>query len=274
MPMDLLSSPNAGFAFLLTLFAGLSTGIGALLAFFTKRTNTLLLAAALGFSAGVMLYVSFVELLQVSVADFASMLGAGAAKWAAAASFFAGVLAIAVIDRLVPEFENPHEAHGVEELSDKEEAKKIRKLYHAGVFTALVLALHNAPEGLVTFVSALQDPSLGIAVAIAIMIHNIPEGIAVAIPIFYATGSRAKAFGYALLSGLVEPIGAVLGVVFLYQLLDGLMMGFVFAFVAGIMVFISLDELLPSAQKFGHHHASIYGLILGMAVMALSLLLL
>jgi ZIP family zinc transporter len=271
--MDFLSSPNAMTAFMLTLLAGLSTGIGAAIAFFAKRTNTLLLAVALGFSAGVMLYVSFVELLKLSIVDFTLLLGTGAGGWAAVASFFAGMIVIAIIDKVVPEFENPHEAHGVEELDDKEEAKRMRKLYHVGIFTALVLAIHNAPEGLVTFVSAVQDPSLGIAIAIAIAIHNIPEGIAVAIPIFYATGSRAKAFGFALFSGLVEPLGAVLGVVFLSQILGGWMIGFVYAFVAGIMVFISLDELLPSAQKFGHHHASIYGLMIGMAAMAISLLL-
>ena len=142
-----------------------------------------------------------------------------------------------------------------------------------GLFSALAIALHNFPEGLATFVAAVQNPQLGIGIAIAIAIHNIPEGIAVAVPIFQATGSKRKAFTYSLLSGLAEPVGALIGYYLIITLVGDINFGFIFAFVAGIMVYISLDELLPSAEKFGEHHLSILGLILGFIVMALSLIL-
>jgi ZIP family zinc transporter len=260
-------------AFLLTLFAGLATGVGSALAFFAKRTNVKFLAGALGFSAGVMIYVSFVEILVKARASLQEELGAVAGEWVLIGSFFAGVALIAIIDRMIPSFENPHEAHAVEEMKDKAEAKKFRQLHRMGIFTALAIAIHNFPEGLATFAATLSDPALGIAVAVAIAIHNIPEGIAVSVPIYYATRSRKKAFWYSFASGLAEPIGAVLGFILLRNLFSELVFGILFAGVAGIMVFISLDELIPSAQKFGHHHNYIYGLIIGMAVMAASLLL-
>lgn len=142
-----------------------------------------------------------------------------------------------------------------------------------GLFTALAVGIHNFPEGLATFISALQAPSIAIPIAIAIAIHNIPEGIAVSVPVYYATGDRKKAFLYSFLSGLSEPIGAAVGYLVLMPFLSDVLFGVVFAGVAGIMVFISLDELLPSAQEFGEHHLSIYGLVAGMVVMAVSLLL-
>jgi ZIP family zinc transporter len=147
------------------------------------------------------------------------------------------------------------------------------KLMRMGLFTALALAIHNFPEGLATFMAALRDPIMGISIAVAIAIHNIPEGIAVAVPVFYATGSKKKAFKLSLLSGFAEPLGALAGFLLLYRFLSDTMFGFVFAFVAGIMVYISLDELLPAAKEYGEHHLSIYGLVAGMAVMALSILL-
>jgi ZIP family zinc transporter len=143
-----------------------------------------------------------------------------------------------------------------------------------GVFTALAIAIHNFPEGLATFLSAIKDPSLGIPIAIAIAIHNIPEGIAVAVPIYHATGNKKKAFGYSFLSGIAEPVGALLGFTLLRVFFNDLIFGIVFSGVAGIMVYISLDELLPSAEKYGEHHLSIIGLVAGMSVMALSLLIL
>lgn len=265
---------NLTLAFGLTLFAGLSTGIGSALAFFTKRTNTKLLSISLGFSAGVMIYVSFVEILTKSEEALISYFGGGTGSWAATLSFFGGIILIAIIDWFIPSYENPHEIHGVEEIEDEDTAKKFKKLKRIGIFTALAIAIHNFPEGLATFISTLSDPNLGIAIAIAIAIHNIPEGIAVAIPIYYGTGSKKKAFFYSFLSGVAEPIGAVIGYLILRNYINDLTFGILFGMVAGIMVFISLDELLPAAQKYGEHHLSIYGLIMGMAVMALSLLLL
>jgi len=264
-------------AFGLTLFAGLSTGIGSALAFFAKRTNTKFLAVSLGFSAGVMIYVSFVEIFVKARESLTSDLGEVAGTWATVISFFGGMLIIALIDKLIPSFENPHEIKRVESMSDEKTEEntdgKGRKLYRMGMFAAIAIAIHNFPEGLATFTAALKDPSLGVAIAVAIAIHNIPEGIAVSVPIFYATGNRKKAFFYSFLSGLSEPVGALIGYLILMRFLNDTVFGILFASVAGIMVFISLDELLPSAEEYGEHHLTIYGLVAGMIVMALSLLL-
>jgi ZIP family zinc transporter len=173
----------------------------------------------------------------------------------------------------VPDFENPHEAHRAEEMERRDLAAGFNKLYRMGLFTALAIAIHNFPEGFATFMSALKDTKLGIAIAVALAIHNIPEGIAVSIPIFYATGSRKKAFVYSFLSGLAEPVGALVGYLILLSFLNDIVFGIVFASVAGIMVFISLDELLPAAREYGQYHLAAYGLVAGMLVMALSLLL-
>jgi ZIP family zinc transporter len=261
------------FAFLLSTFAGLATGIGAIIVFFTRKTNTRLLAGVLGFSAGVMIYVAFVELLNearksliIAQPEFGELI--------AISTFFAGILLIGVIDRLIPDYENPHEARKVEEVTDEKKAQNFRRLKRLGIFTALAIGIHNFPEGLASFVSALADPQLGISIAIAIAIHNIPEGIAVAIPIYYSTKSRKKALWYSFLSGLAEPLGAIFGYLLFRNLFGELFFGIIFALVAGIMVFISLDELLPAAQKYGHHHTAIYGVFSGMLIMAASLLLL
>lgn len=260
-------------AFGLTILAGLSTGIGSMLAFVAKRTNTKLLSTALGFSAGVMIYISFVEIFPDAQESMITHFGEERGMWAAVISFFAGIALVAIIDRLVPSFENPHEIHTPEEMEDLCEARKFKKLHRVGIFTAIAIAIHNFPEGLITFMGTLSDIKLGIALAIAIAIHNIPEGIAVSIPIYYATGSKKKAFAYSMLSGIAEPVGALFGFMFLTMFND-FTFGLMFGMIAGIMVYISLDELLPSSQKYGHHHCSIYGLIAGMAVMAFSLLIL
>lgn len=281
-----MESQNILFALALTMFAGLSTGIGSVLAFFTKRTNTKFLTISLGFSAGVMIYVSFVELFAEGLHSLTEIYGEGAGKWYTTIAFFGGIAFIGIIDKLVPSFENPHEVHKIEdikingheddhaELSEnvKETIKK-KRLMKMGLFTALAIAIHNFPEGIATFTAALKDISLGIPIAIAVAIHNIPEGIAVSVPIFYATGSKRKAFWLSFMSGVAEPIGALLAYLVLMQFMNDTIMGVIFAAVAGIMVFISLDELLPTAEEYGEHHLAIYGLIIGMAVMAVSLLM-
>lgn len=260
-------------AFGLTLFAGLSTGIGSALAFFAKRTNTKLLCVSLGFSAGVMIYVSFVEIFAKARSSLTAELGNVGGVWVTVLAFFGGILLTAIIDKLVPSFENPHEVHKVEEIADTSQAQNFSKLYRMGLFAALAIAIHNFPEGLATFASALKDIKIGIPIAIAIAIHNIPEGIAVSVPLYYATGSRKKAFFYSLLSGLAEPVGAAIGYALLFSFFNDIVFGILFASVAGIMVFISLDELLPAAQEYGEHHFAAYGLVSGMAVMAVSLLM-
>lgn len=263
------------FALLLTLLAGLSTGIGSAMAFFTKKTNTSFLSMSLGFSAGVMVYVSFVELFPAAQADIAHTFGDRTASWLTVAAFFGGIAFIALIDYLIPNAENPHEIRTVEDVEATKDKIKDKKIYRMGLFTALAIAIHNFPEGIATFMSAISDPKLGIAIAIAIAIHNIPEGIAVAVPLYFATQNRLKSFWLSLLSGLAEPVGAVIAYFLLMPFLVDApyITGFAFAGVAGIMVFISFDELLPAAREYGKHHHSIYGLVAGMAIMALSLLL-
>jgi ZIP family zinc transporter len=264
---------NLLLAFGLTLFAGLATGVGSILAFFARRTNTRFLSVALGFSAGVMIYVSLVEIFRKALDALSAELGPRPGAWITVLSFFGGIALIAVIDRLVPKAENPHEVRRAEEMTQPAPRDKERKLLRMGGLAALAIALHNFPEGLATFMATLKDPGVGIAIAVAIAIHNIPEGIAVSVPIYYATGSRRKAFLYSFLSGVSEPVGAGIGFLILMPFLNDVMFGVLFALVAGIMVFISLDELLPSAREYGEHHYSIGGMVAGMAVMAVSLVL-
>lgn len=262
------------FAFSLTIFAGLSTGVGSALAFFAKATNTRFLTASLGFSAGVMIYVSMIEIFVKARDALSTAVGPSKGYLITTFAFFGGILVIALIDKLVPSVENPHEIKGVEEMTPELAAESQKKsLHRMGVFSALAIAIHNFPEGLATFVGGLQDPALGISIAVAIAIHNIPEGIAVSVPLYYATGSRKKAFGLSFLSGLSEPVGALVGYFLFFRYFNDYVFGILFAMVAGIMVFISLDELLPTAEKYGEHHIAMYGVVAGMIVMATSLVL-
>lgn len=259
------------FAFALTLFAGLSTGIGSAIAFFYKRMDSRFLSGALGFSAGVMIYVSMIEIFFKARDAIEYEIGPTKGYWYTTIAFFGGMLIIGIIDKLIPAPANPHEPPNLEDM-DLDEPNK-NELMRMGLFSAIAISIHNFPEGIATFVSALQDPTLGISIAIAVAIHNIPEGVSVSVPIYYATKNKNRAFLYSFLSGLSEPLGAMVGYIFLYRYLSGVVFGLLFAAVAGIMVFISLDELLPTAEKYGEHHIAIYGVIAGMVVMALSLLL-
>lgn len=269
---------NFWFAFGLTVFAGLSTGIGSILAFFTRRTNTRLLSLSLGFSAGVMIYVSFVEILSKARESLSIAYGDKPGAWVTVLAFFVGVVVIAIIDKMIPSFENPHEIRRVEEVQLDQKSRD-HKLTRMGIFTALAIAIHNFPEGIATFFAGLTEPELAIPVAVAIAIHNIPEGIAVSVPVSFGTGNKKRAFVLSFLSGLAEPIGALVAFGLISIFFSGQtdmphgLFGFLFGTVAGIMVFISIDELLPTAEEYGHHHHSIYGFLAGMGVMALSLLL-
>lgn len=262
---------NFTLAILLTFLAGLSTGIGSAIAFFAKSTSKKFLSFSLGLSAGVMVYVSFVELLQGSFAMLAEHLGSSRGQWIAISAFFGGILIAAIIDKLVPAVDNPHEMKTVESMQETQHGKT--RLMRMGLITALAITIHNFPEGIATFVATMNNPQLGIAIAIAIAIHNIPEGIAVSVPIYFATGSRKKAFWWSFLSGMSEPLGAVIAYMILMPFLSPVVMSCTLAAVGGIMVFISVDELLPAAREFGEHHISIYGVVAGMAVMAVSLII-
>lgn len=250
----------------LTLVAGLATGVGSLLAFMTKATNTRFLAGALGLSAGVMIYVSFMELIPEALDSLQAVYAEKEGMIYMLIAFFAGMALIALIDFLIPEDENPHEFHNITTV-------KRGKVKRTGLMLALAIGIHNFPEGMATFIAALDGMDVAVPIVVAIAIHNIPEGIAVSVPMFHATGSRRKAFKYSLLSGLAEPLGAVFGLAFLLPLWTPTFSALLLAGVAGIMVYISLDELLPGAEEYGHHHFAISGVILGMLIMAGSLLM-
>lgn len=254
-------------AFLLTLIAGLSTGFGSLISLIAKRTNTNFLSFSLGLSAGVMIYVSFMEMLPQAYQQFSETFGEKTGNLYMMAGFFGGIALIALIDFIIPEASNPHEIHGVEEM------KGNTRLKHTGIITAITIAIHNFPEGIATFMSALNSLEIAIPITVAIAIHNIPEGIAVAVPIYHATGSRKKAFWYSFSSGLAEPVGALIAYFFLLPFWSPALDAFVLSAISGIMVFISLDELLPTAEKYGKHHLSIIGLVIGMIIMGFSLFL-
>ena len=259
----------------LTLIAGLATGAGSCIAFFFKKTNTKFLSFALGFSGGVMVYISLVELLADAHKHLAETFGHSAGSLSATGCFFAGMAVAMLIDRLVPSHENPHEVRTVEEM---DLPKHKDKLMRSGLLFAFAIAIHNFPEGMAVFMASLVNPATGLSIALAIAIHNIPEGIAVAIPIYYATKSKGKALLYATLSGLSEVVGALLCLavtaIFGIELTDGgAAFPLILAAVAGIMIYISLDELLPTAEKYGKHHIAIAGVVGGMAIMGISLLI-
>ena len=266
-----MTENNIWLAFGLTLIAGLSTGIGSMIALVSKRTNTKFLCASLGFSAGVMIYISFMELIPEAKEVLVRSFGDKTGTLNLLLAFFGGMGLITLIDFIIPETNNPHELHDVEEMKKPDSQKQT--LHRVGIVVALSLAVHNFPEGIATFTSALNGLSVAVPITIAIAIHNIPEGIAVSVPIFHATGNRRKAFWLSFLSGLAEPAGAAIAYLFLMPFWSPAVNGIVLAAVAGIMVYISLDELLPTAEKYGEHHISISGLIAGMVLMAISLFL-
>ncbi len=264
---DLLSG------FMLSLVAGMCTGLGAAIAFVVKKTDTKLLTYALGASAGVMVYISFMELLP-SAKDFLGAGGTCCPKWVLIAAFFGGMLLTGLIDRLIPADENPHEAHDALELEGVQGTGQFAgnaNVKRSATLFALAIAIHNFPEGIATMASAFDNSGTAASVAFAVAIHNIPEGVAVAIPLLYGTGSRKKAFRLATLSGLSEPVGALIAMLILLPFLSATLMGVLFAAVAGIMVYIAFDELLPMAERWGQHHLSIYGVISGMLLMAVVL---
>jgi ZIP family zinc transporter len=254
---------NVAVALGLTLLAGLSTGIGSAIAYFIRRPKIVYLSFSLGLSAGVMVYVSFMELLPSAVDRVGEPLSL--------LFFFLGIAVIGLVDLLVPEAENPHNFEGMEEPKKPDQS---HALMRTSMMTALAIGIHNFPEGLATFASALSDIRLGLFIAIALAIHNIPEGIAVSMPVYYATGNKNKAFVYSFLSGISEPVGALVGYLLLMPFLTPAVLAGTLALVAGIMIYISLDELLPMAHSYGHGHLVISGVVLGMLVMAISLLML
>lgn len=255
-------------AMLMSLIAGGATAIGSLMVMFGNKTNTRFLSFALGFSAGIMVYISIACLIPESVEYLSYELDAVKAGLLSIVFMLIGIAISAVIDTFVPEFENPHSLKKVEDAHDK----NVNNLYRVGVMSAVAIAIHNFPEGIATFMTGYGDISKGMSIAFAVALHNIPEGIAVSVPLYYATGSRKKAFVLSALSGLTEPLGALLAYLVLAPFMSDYLMGAIYSAIAGIMLYISFDELLPASRQYGHEHSSVFGVMAGIAVIAVGLL--
>jgi len=264
------------FAFMLTIIAGLATGVGGIVVVFSKVTDKKFLSICLSFSAGVMLYISFAEIFVEALGSLEYAYGDNMGYLILTVAFFAGVALMAIIDRFIPHDESHTETLDTFSEDEKVSRQEKSELKRTGISSTIAIAIHNFPEGLITFMAALHDPAMGVAIAIAIIIHNIPEGIAMAAPIYHATGSKAKAFLVSVGAGLTEPLGALIAWLVLRNIFDDFegAFGIIFAAIAGIMVFVAVHQLLPTAQKYGKHHLVMKWLFVGMAVMALSLVVL
>lgn len=269
--MDQLSFNTYVMAFTITLLAGLSTGLGSFVIYSKRQLNHNYLATALGFSAGVMLYLSLIEILPESRTYLEAYFGEELGFIVTSFAFFMGMFLLILINRIIPDPD--YFRVNLSIFGSNWYDKDRTKLYRTSLLTLLAIAIHNFPEGLVTFMAGLHNPSLGLQLGLAIAIHNIPEGISVAVPLYYATGDKKRAVKVTFLSGLAEPLGAVIGFLLFRNFVNDLTIGLIFALIAGIMTFISLDELLPVAEDYGEHKYVIRGLMTGMAVIAVSLIL-
>lgn len=259
-----LFAPNVVTAFLVCIAAALATTLGAFSVFTSRDSNPRVLAIGLAFAGGAMVYISLVEIFWKSFSSFSEVYADKEAYTYATLAFFAGVVFLVVIDRLIP---NPHN-----ELTSPDKPDK-SKLGRLGFLAAFAITAHNFPEGMATFFATLEDPIVGASLAVAIGVHNIPEGISIAIPVYFATNDKKVTFIACLFSGLAEPVGALIGYLILAQFLTPFVFGSVFGVIAGAMVFLAMDELLPTAKRYSTGHDTVYGMVIGMAVIALSLVL-
>lgn len=265
LEIDGLFAPNVLTALGVCCAAALATVLGAFSVFTAKETNARLLSFGLAFAGGAMVYISLVEIFWKSHQSFTMAFPDKEAYSYATMAFFAGVGLLVLIDTLIP---NPH--NELVEPGEKPDRKKLSRL---GLLAALAITAHNFPEGMATFFATLEDPVVGMGLAVAIGVHNIPEGVSIAIPVYYATGDKKATFIACLFSGLAEPLGALIGYLVLSQFLTPVVFGTVFGVIAGAMVFLSLDELLPTAKRYSTGHDTVYGMIIGMGAIALSLIL-
>ena len=262
---------NVTVAFVSSALAGLATMFGALIVFVSKSDNKKFLSSALGFSAGVMIFISFMEMMPMAQENFMKTMGDKQAQWMVLASFFGSMAVFGIISHLVPEADEPHEIKTEEEMEERSHELALEKV---GLKSAVAIGIHNFPEGMVTFMTSLMDPAMGLSIAVAIAMHNIPEGIGVAAPIYFATGDKKRALWLTFLSGVSEPVGAILAYLLLRPFLTPTLFGVVFGAISGIMVLISFYELLPASRAYGETHLSLLGLIFGMMVMGVSLIIL
>lgn len=263
---------NVILSFILTLIVGLSMGFGSLLSFLVKETNKRFLALSLSFSAGIMIYVSFMAILPEGMELIESYIGEERGHTLGLIAFFGAMIFTAILEKLVHKVGGhiPGHHHDHEHSHGHTNGEHLSKL---GIMSAVAIAIHNLPEGLAIFTAGLKDITVAIPVAAAVIMHNIPLSIAISVPIYYSTKSKKKAFLYTLIVGLCQPLGALIGYVLLSNFFNDTLFGILFAIVSGIMIFVSLDELLPTSQKYEDHHISVYGAIAGMIVMAISLAL-
>lgn len=259
---------NVLMSFGLTLIVGLTMGIGSFISFFAKETNKRFLALSLSFSAGIMVYVAFMAILPEGLELIEENLGHETGHTIGLVAFFSGMIIVAIIEKLVHILGGDHDHHHSGHHHIHTEGDHLNKL---GIVSAIAIAVHNLPEGLAIFTAGLNDISLAIPIALAVVMHNIPLGMAISIPIYYSSKSRKKAFAYTILVGLCQPLGAILGYLLLYKFFSDVLFGILFAMIAGIMIFVAVDELLPTSQRYEDHHISVYGFIVGMMVMAISL---
>lgn len=261
----------------LTTIVGLSMGLGSLLSFFVKETNKKFLALSLSFSAGIMIYVSFMAILPEGMELIEEAMGEHG-NFIALGAFFGGMLITAIVEKLVHKFGGHYHGHDHDNGHHHDHEHHHEHHHHEeghlsklGLMSAIAIAIHNLPEGLAIFTAGLKDITVAVPIAAAVVLHNIPLSIAISVPIYYSTGSKKKAFLYSLLVGLCQPFGAIMGYLILSRFFNDMVFGVLFSIVAGIMIFVSLDELLPASQKYEDHHLSVYGAIAGMIIMALSM---
>lgn len=258
---------NYGIALLMTLFAGLATAIGGGIAFMVKKNNLKALSIGLGFSAGVMIFLSFNEIIP-EAGEMLKVNFPNNYNWIVYAGFIIGIIVAILIDYFLPDHIDTEEL-----LHPDAPCTHHHRLKRAGLFTAIAICVHNFPEGMATFLTTTQNFTLGLSVAFAIAIHNIPEGIAVALPIYHVTGKKRYAMLYAALSGITEPIGALAGMFIFSLFLPQVLVGALMAAVAGIMIYISFDTLLPLAKEYGDWHLSMVGIVSGILFIWVSLIL-
>ncbi len=261
-------SPQVMTAFLVCTAAASATMLGAFTILWTKGPNPRLLAFGLAFAGGAMVYVSLVEIFTKSHLAFLNIWPDKIAYSAATFSFFVGMMALILLDYLLP---NPHLK--LEARENNTHPHTHTHLKRVSFFATLAITAHNFPEGCATFFATLDHPNVGITLAIAIALHNIPEGVSIAIPVYFATGSKRTAFLATLMSAIAEPAGAIIGYTILAPFLSPLVYGVLFGFIAGAMVYLALDELLPTARRYARGHETVYGLVSGMMILAASLAL-